>query len=540
MISLDSDELRVAILVPKKRFVCLGSLIWAQRYGPLQVASLVKDAGFHSRLFNEELGVRINPQRIAFDFDIVGISSKTSSIVRAEKLAKEIKEEGKKLGKNIPIILGGEHSSMCGDCRKSKYFDYELSGESEKIFIEILRKINSLRRQLNQNLHVINFSGINTCSSFNNIPDLSIVEGYFETIDNWFFKYCRILWNLINGKIPAISFQGSRGCPYGCSFCPTQRYLQGKNYRRRSAKSSVEYLKRHIEATGIKRVIFEDPTAAIPFDKNSHDFFKSIINSKINMDATLLVRVDLHKDTELLRLMRESGVTNLSIGIESLYEKTRNDFNKTISAELIERSIGVFHDQGFTITGLFIVGCDSDGIDCFTKIEEFIQINGVEKWRITPISQTPELENDFLPAHRVFLWDELNLFGENIEDYLNGEFVTIFPKKIRPSDLQRQIYEFNLNTSTIKNLLNLYLKRRRFQSIVQRVSNNIAQNKIQKEVIKSNFIEVLKEIEKPFYTKQSGHYVLNESLLVARYNNKKSRQGESNKQLLKFSSKKIM
>jgi hypothetical protein len=84
-------RLRVAIVVPAKKFLCLGGLLWSQRYGPLQVASVARDAGHFVRVFNEELGVRISAEDLARHFDVVGFSAKTSALTRAEELARDIK-----------------------------------------------------------------------------------------------------------------------------------------------------------------------------------------------------------------------------------------------------------------------------------------------------------------------------------------------------------------------------------------------------------------------------------------------------------------
>ncbi|MGZ3580282.1 MAG: hypothetical protein ACXWMH_04615, partial [Syntrophales bacterium] len=112
MSETDSRCLRVAIVVPAKKLFFVADLGWIQRYGPLQVASVTRQAGYFVRLFNEELGLRVDPGELAREFDVVGFSSKTAAITRAEKLAGDIKREAEKIGRSVVTVLGGEHISL--------------------------------------------------------------------------------------------------------------------------------------------------------------------------------------------------------------------------------------------------------------------------------------------------------------------------------------------------------------------------------------------------------------------------------------------
>ena len=451
------SKLRVAIVIPAKRFLCLGGLLWTQRYGALQVASVVRDAGYEARLFNEELGFRVTGEQLAQDFDVVGFSCKSSALTRAEELAEAVKKEAGKRGRSVVTVLGGEHVSMLGDSRFSPQFDYLLRGESEEAFVALLKALESEEREAEEVLHAA-LENHHTCRCFDNIPDLSLVAGYDETARGFAFRHLPLLWTLKQKKLPMLTFQGTRGCPYNCAFCPTPRYLQGNGYRRRSIESSLEYLQEHLARSGIRRVMFEDPTAALPFDKECHRFFAALAGSRFPMKATVLVRADLYEDRPLLELMRAAGVTNLSVGIESLSEQARHDFKKKTSHDTIRKSVDVFHEHGFTITALFIVGYDTDDWDSFQRIHDFINETGIEKWKASPLAQMPEVPDQFLPAHRYFLWDEFRRFGREMADYGNGECVIFYPKHMKPSTLQKRIMAFNRSATSLGDLVRLFRK----------------------------------------------------------------------------------
>lgn len=506
--------LRVAVIVPAKKFLCLGSLLWTQRYGALQVASVVREAGYPVRLFNEELGIRVSPGELALCYDVLAFSCKSSAMTRAEELAQAAKEEAGKIGRRLVTVLGGEHVSMGGETRVADCFDVLLPGESEEAFVALLKVIENGRP------NPVSFADLDRrhiCPSFDNIPDLSLVVGLQGTVGGFTFKHLPLLWIIRNRSLPMLSFQGTRGCPYRCSFCPTPRYLQGGDYRRRSPASAVAYLREHLAATGIRRVIFEDPTAALPFDRYSHEFFEAVARSATPIKATVLMRADSCRDRRLLELMRAAGVTNVSVGVESLDERTRRDFNKKTSSDTIRGAIETFHEFGFSVTGLFIVGYDTDDRDVFRQIRAFINETGIEKWKVSPLTQMLEMENQLLPAHRFFLWDEFERFGKDVIDYGNGEFVLFYPRNMTPSALQRKIMEFNRASGSFGDLMRLFAKRKSGSALLQRFGNNLAQTLVQREILHSGYLEMMEQVEGDFYHDPGGTPRLREEVLLDRF-----------------------
>ncbi len=508
---------RVAIIVPSKRLKCLGAALWIQRYGPMQVAQVIRDAGYFVRVYNEEIGRPVDPRQIALNFDVVGVSAKTCAITRAEAIVRAVKTEARQANRRILAVLGGEHASMALGTRIPVVFDIVLPGEAEQALVDILELVRAGHIDDLKRRPIIPPGKVYQCRRFDQVPDLSIVQDYDATARNWFFRYLPAAWILKHRKLPYIGFQGSRGCPYNCSFCPTPKYLHGRDYRRRAPQSAVAFLSKCIRDYSIKRVMFEDPTAAVPFDPEAHAFFRAIAESRIGMRATALVRPDLCRDTRLLALMKAAGVANLSIGIESLSDRTRQEFKKRTSHRILAESIETFHRLGFSVTGLFIVGYDGESLDAFRDIRAFIDRTGIEKWRVSPLCQTPEVPDQFLPAHRMFLWGEFDRFGRHLADFTNGEYVFFFPQQMKPSELQAGIERFHAETTAWKNTLHYGFKHRRLRSVFQRIGNNIAQRIIQQTVADSAYIDMLKAIEAPYYRHTAAGWVLREDLLVERY-----------------------
>jgi radical SAM superfamily enzyme YgiQ (UPF0313 family) len=222
--------------------------------------------------------------------------------------------------------------------------------------------------------------------------------------------------------------------------------------------------------------------------------------------------------------MRAAGVTNLSIGIESLSDQARQDFKKRTSYDTIMKSVDVFHEHGFNITALFIMGYDTDDKDSFQRIHDFINETGIEKWKATPLSQMPEVPDQFLPAYRYFLWDEFSRFGQEVVDYANGEYAIFFPKHMKPSTLQKKIMEFDRSATSLGDLVRLFGKRRNLGSVFGRLGNNLAQRRVQSEIAASKYFEMVQEVETPFYLNSNGKETLREELLLRRYQKRQERR----------------
>jgi hypothetical protein len=246
-------------------------------------------------------------------------------------------------------------------------------------------------------------------------------------------------------------------------------------------------------------------------------FFNALARNSTGMKATLLVRADICEDRRLLRIMRAAGVFNLCVGIESLTDQTLRDFKKKTSYDINRKAMDIFHEHGFAITGLFIVGYDTDDLDSFERIHHFINETGIEKWRVSPLSQMPESPDQFMPAHRYFLWDEFAHYGRAVIDYCNGEFVFFYPKHMKPSTLQKKLMEFNLAATSVTDIVRILGKRRKLMPVFQRLGNNLVQRMVVKEVAASKYLDMVQEVEGEFYFEHNRKEQLQEDLLLRRY-----------------------
>jgi radical SAM superfamily enzyme YgiQ (UPF0313 family) len=109
----------------------------------------------------------------------------------------------------------------------------------------------------------------------------------------------------------------SRGCPFGCTFCAA-RGVMGGRWRAYSAEAILGHLRDAVRAYRIDSVQFEDDN--LTFDRAR---FEAILDGLLALPRRLRwstpngVRAETLLDEALLRAVKRSGCTGLTIGVES-------------------------------------------------------------------------------------------------------------------------------------------------------------------------------------------------------------------------------
>lgn len=529
---MDRKIWNISIIVSTPVIPGPGNLLKFPRYGPTVIATILRNAGYQVKLYDESIQSLPDIRLIVKESDLILFSAKTGAISKVQKIIGQIKRYQGLYNKTIMIILGGEHASMAPEhALECMDINYLLKGEGDESILELVKALEAGTRiedieglAYKDKNKICVRPGKGMVSIFDEpIPDLFLVEGYRDLLDHPLVKYFPFLWNLINKSLLMISFQGSRGCPYSCKFCPTKD-LQGKVYRRRGIESSIEYLKQQAQITGLKRVIFEDPLGALDNEEFSR-FVERLIEEDLRLRLTVLARIEIYRNEELLKKMKRAGFKNLSIGIESLNEKSLEAFNKKTNLEDIKRAIDTFHRYGFSVTSLFVTGTDFDTIKDVFEIRDFCQEYGLEKWRISPLGLIPEKDGQMLPPWRVFTWNEFDFCSQQLSDYCTGDFVTYYPKQMKPSELQQTLFEITEQSMSLGSLIDHFCRTsttRGISSTIRRLGTTIGYKSLRELSSRSaTYLEMLRRVEDGLYNVGS---ILNEDRLKQRYRQNRERE----------------
>jgi len=269
----------------------LGSLLLASyinRYSDQFQAEII-DAGAE-KISLADLGEKIKKT----DPFVIAISAMTPQLQGAVELAEFIKN---KLKSRAKIFLGGPHISADNDFinRHRDLFDYAITGEAEKTFLESLDRLKA-----GEEIELLQTGDAIMDLDEVPIPDRSLIKKELY--------------------LPVASMLFSRGCPFQCYYC--SRPSISRKVRYRSVGNLLQEI-RNYQAEGINKINFQDDT----FTMNRQmvvDLCRQIISDRIKIEWYCNTRIDL-VDDELLGLMKKSGCAQINFGIESGNERVRKE-----------------------------------------------------------------------------------------------------------------------------------------------------------------------------------------------------------------------
>ncbi len=298
---------------------------------PLTIAVL--NSMLPSRFDREFFDDRIENINYDTETDAVFITVETYTAKRAYYIASQFKKRGKK------VLLGGYHVTLCPE-EAAEHADAIMVGNADKILDTVLADLENGTLQKRYD------GGI--CIGYK-MPDRSIYADKMK-------KY-----------LPVSLVETGRGCYHNCEFCSIAGYYHSHYIHREVADIIAE-----IKTCKHKIFFFVDDS--IFSDKEfARELFTEL--KKLKIIWTTQITLDIARDEEMLRLMKESGCEMVLIGFESIDSGNLKQMNKGWTERLGERDalIQKIHDVGIGIYASFVFGFDSDNEDTFKDTLAFCQ-----------------------------------------------------------------------------------------------------------------------------------------------------------------------
>lgn len=283
------------------------------------------------------------------DADLIALSAKTSAVARAYEVAREFRKRGKK------VVLGGIHASLRPD-EALEHVDYVVLGEAERTwprFVELFAKGEAPRKM--------------EAGAFPPMNEIPVPA--WERI-----PYKEFLFHQL---------QSTRGCPFTCRFCSVPD-ISGQEFRCKPVEKIVEEI-RAFPSSGplrdrMKALYFVDDNF-LSKPKYTIDLLKALAELRKKgelVEWSAETTLNVASTESMLDLFAEAGCSTLIIGFESVSEATLLAMDKKINFALsYHDALERIHSRGMSVVGNFIVGFDTDTIDVFRDIRDFVDKNNI-------------------------------------------------------------------------------------------------------------------------------------------------------------------
>ena len=391
------------------------------RFGLPLIATILRDEGYDVHLHIEYISGGIPWERI-LESDAVCFSSFSSAARRTYELADSIRAKT-----NIPLIIGDTHATHF-PVSALEHFDYVVRAEGDETIVRLLdalfnkteapEDIPGLSYRIGR--RVYHNPGPAQVQELSKFSDYSLIKGYGIPLYQVYLR----------GYTRVIPIQFSRGCHFKCKFCVVKTMF-GPGYRVRDVEAMIKEIKDKRKYD--RHFMFVDNNFAGNLNATKK-LLRRIIEEKIDGKYFCMVRIDIANDDELLDLMRKAGVHELFFGFESINDDTLKAFDKCQTRADIVRAVKKVRDYGMRIWGSFVIGGEDDRPKDIKEIVDFAIENDFFNLGMFPILNYPSVEPDkeLIPESRILVhsWD-----------YMSGNFVTYFPKQMKPSTLQREMLE---------------------------------------------------------------------------------------------------
>jgi anaerobic magnesium-protoporphyrin IX monomethyl ester cyclase len=326
--------------------------------GLASIAAVLDRARHQIRLIDLQIpGVRTQWETLfaSESVDLVGITAMTPDVKNAHDIAERIKS----LLPGLPVILGGTHATYLPEQTLYEFqaFDMLVLGEGEKTIVELVSRLE--RKEPIADVRGIAYRSngkVIITPSRPRILDLDVLPDHHNHYD---FDYY-----LNNGTVEIHSSKNaflrgrsaslivSRGCPFTCRFCATNK-MWTRKYVCKSTDGVINEI-RSVMKRGAERMKFRDSTFIIN-KAWVHEFCDKILKEKMRFGWAVNGRVDL-VDFELFHHMKKAGLDTIYFGVESGSQKILDFYGKGITLEKTAKAFEICRKLEINTGAYFMLG----------------------------------------------------------------------------------------------------------------------------------------------------------------------------------------
>src|SRR3989338_3708167 len=357
--------------------------------GLVYVATALVNTGHHVKIIDlnaKHLSTDQLKERIKqYSPQYVGIASTSPTHLDACDVAQQVKEIG-----NIPVIKGGTHETYCSQTTLEKHPEIDISvrGSGEDTIVELIKTLE--RHDDLSGVAGIAFRDGENINITAERPLRKNLDEYPHPDRNLLEPSAFYNFDIFDGTATT-QVRMSRGCSYGCNFCPIDR-----TYLFHSADYVLEEL-RQIKEQGYGALFWDDAI----FTANRRlveDILNRVISEGLAFQMGAQTRADVHITPEMVRLMKKAGFEYLSFGMESGDQDILSGYNKRLRIEDVESAVRLTKEQGVQTAVTAIVGAPDETLESVQKTVDAINRIGPNAVSWSAYSIYPGSLLEFDPA----------------------------------------------------------------------------------------------------------------------------------------------
>lgn len=299
--------------------------------------------------------VNENLDTIDFDgaYDLVALTVMVTNATRACQIADRFRRRG------VKVVMGGYYPYMVAD-HALIHADAICASEAEYIWAEMLADARDGKlKQVYEQPQKTDMAQVTHLPRPNRMRWLRHVS---------------------------LTLQASRGCPFDCDFCSIVVML-GHTMRYKKPESVVAELERIYQYDLMGRIarreiffvddnIFGNPTQFKAICRAIIQLNKRYPRFRASFGSQLTINVS--KDIEALRLMREAGFYSIFIGLESTSVEVLRSYKKFHNVAFdYDEAVARMREYGMEVIASFIFGTDAETPQVFEAAFNFFDRNNI-------------------------------------------------------------------------------------------------------------------------------------------------------------------
>ncbi len=344
------------------------------------------------------------------NYDVLGVSSITASIVASLEMLKISKDEHP----NAISVLGNVHPTF--EYKElfnshSDKIDFIVRGEGEVTLPELF---NALKNGDNlKSISGIVFrdgTSITVTPGRNFVDDLDSLDPAWDLLDWSLYKF------FVIPKSRMGIINSSRGCPHDCIFCSQQKFWN-RSYRELSPEKFIHQVEELNLKYGVNVVMISDE-----YPTKNRERWEKILDLLIDkeMDISLLLETrveDILRDRDILWKYRKAKILHIYVGVEATNQTSLDIFKKNIKCEESQEALRLIAANGMISECSFVLGMPDETHETIATTLELAKHYNPDYGHFLAITPWPyaDLYSDLKNYIREYDYSKYNLITPIIE-----------------------------------------------------------------------------------------------------------------------------